>query len=195
LTTSEHRIFRVVSRHSALLSAPSQSGLAEVFRWWDSSGSPLPSSGSPRAVGTPWHRAVPRLSWRSSAGPRSIVATSSRHRTLIRSMPLRLAPVVLAAFLSIPCASLAAERVTYTGRASVIDGDTVEIHGKRIRLYGIDAVESGQRCQKEGRPWRCGRDSAFALADKIGQRPITCYGDEFDRYRRLIARARSMARI
>jgi endonuclease YncB( thermonuclease family) len=83
---------------------------------------------------------------------------------------------------------MAAEMVIYFGRASVIDGDTVEIHGKRIRLYGIDAVESGQRCQKEGRPWRCGRDSAFALADKIGQRPITCSGDEFDQYRRLIAR-------
>ena len=61
-------------------------------------------------------------------------------------------------------------------------------YGKRIRLYGIDAVESGQRCQKEGRPWRCGRDLAFALADKIRERPVTCSGDEFDRYKRLIAR-------
>jgi hypothetical protein len=33
LTTSEHRIFRVVSCHSRSLPAPSQSGLAEVFRW------------------------------------------------------------------------------------------------------------------------------------------------------------------
>ena len=33
-----------------------------------------------------------------------------------------------------------------------------------------------------------GRDSAFALADKIGTRPITCSGDEFDRYQRLVAR-------
>jgi endonuclease YncB( thermonuclease family) len=103
-------------------------------------------------------------------------------------MPLRLAPFVLTAVLSLASASLAAERVTYAGRASVIDGDTVEIHGKRIRLYGIDAVESGQHCQKHGIHWRCGRDSAFALADKIGQRPITCSGDEFDRYKRLIAR-------
>jgi endonuclease YncB( thermonuclease family) len=28
------------------------------------------------------------------------------------------------------------------GRASVIDGDTLEIHGTRIRLFGIDAPES-----------------------------------------------------
>ena len=27
------------------------------------------------------------------------------------------------------------------GRASIIDGDTLEIHGSRIRLWGIDAPE------------------------------------------------------
>ncbi|WP_245473461.1 hypothetical protein [Bradyrhizobium zhanjiangense] len=30
------------------------------------------------------------------------------------------------------------QRVLKTGRASVIDGDTIEIHGTRIRLWGID---------------------------------------------------------
>jgi endonuclease YncB( thermonuclease family) len=30
-----------------------------------------------------------------------------------------------------------------TGQASVIDGDTIEIHGTRIRLFGIHAPESG----------------------------------------------------
>ena len=27
-----------------------------------------------------------------------------------------------------------------TGQASIIDGDTLEIHGTRIRLWGIDAL-------------------------------------------------------
>jgi endonuclease YncB( thermonuclease family) len=33
------------------------------------------------------------------------------------------------------------------GQASVIGGDTIEIHGTRIRLWGIDAPESRQLCQ------------------------------------------------
>ena len=35
------------------------------------------------------------------------------------------------------------------GQASVIDGDTLEIHGTRIRLWGIDAPESTQLCRGE----------------------------------------------
>ncbi|TIW00755.1 MAG: thermonuclease family protein, partial [Mesorhizobium sp.] len=32
------------------------------------------------------------------------------------------------------------------GVASVIDGDTIEVHGQRIRFNGIDAPESKQYC-------------------------------------------------
>ncbi len=37
-----------------------------------------------------------------------------------------------------------------TGPARVIDGDTIEVAGERIRLHGIDAPESGQRCRRLG---------------------------------------------
>ncbi len=49
------------------------------------------------------------------------------------------------------------------GVASVIDGDTLEIRGQRIRFYGIDAPESRQLCRLDGKPWQCGKDAANAL--------------------------------
>ncbi len=50
------------------------------------------------------------------------------------------------------------------GRASVIDGDTIEIHGLRIRLHGVDAPEKGQPCfDAANQPYRCGQKAAMAL--------------------------------
>ena len=50
-----------------------------------------------------------------------------------------------------------------TGAATVIDGDTIEVHGQRIRLHGIDAPESRQLCRMDGKPWQCGKDATNAL--------------------------------
>ncbi len=60
------------------------------------------------------------------------------------------------------------------GTASVIDGDTIEIHGQRIRLHGIDAPEIRQLCRLDGRPWQYGKDADAALAEKIALRAETC---------------------
>ncbi len=74
------------------------------------------------------------------------------------------------------------------GVASVIDGDTIEIHGTRIRLNGIDAPESGQRCQNaRGTAWRCGQQAALALSDRIGRRQVNCQQTDTDRYGPVVA--------
>lgn len=101
-------------------------------------------------------------------------------------MTTRLLVAGLAAMLS--CACLA----DVVGRASVIDGDTIEIHGQRIRLHGIDAPEKGQPCfDATNRPYRCGQKAAMALEEFIGQSPVTCQEKDVDRYGRNVASCRA----
>ena len=73
------------------------------------------------------------------------------------------------------------------GRASVIDGDTIEIRGQRVRLFGIDSPESAQLCQAGQKPYRCGQQAALALADRIGERTVRCQERDTDRYGRVVA--------
>jgi endonuclease YncB( thermonuclease family) len=74
------------------------------------------------------------------------------------------------------------------GRASVIDGDTLEIHGSRIRLWGIDAPESSQLCRGEDSlQYRCGSKAANDLDAFIAGRPVNCLPISLDRYGRTVA--------
>src|SRR5260370_40743547 len=70
------------------------------------------------------------------------------------------------------------------GQASIIDGDTIEIHGQRIRLFGIDAPEHDQLCEAGGNQYRCGQQAALALAGQIGTRTVDCLPRGVDQYGR-----------
>ena len=70
--------------------------------------------------------------------------------------------------------------------AIVVDGDTLEIGGTKIRLHGSDAPESGQLCRWTGKDYRCGWQAA-AVDDPIARRSVRCEKRDVGRYGRTIA--------
>ena len=82
-----------------------------------------------------------------------------------------------------------------TGYAKVIDGDTIRINSKKIRLHGIDAPEKKQSCKKPyltivffsfSENYLCGQVSTNKLIKKINNQIIKCKIKNVDRYNRLI---------
>lgn len=74
-----------------------------------------------------------------------------------------------------------------TGQPRVIDGDTIEIAGERIRLHGIDAPEMKQTCKnRKGKELLCGQLAKQALEKLVRGQGVTCKGDVRDRYKRFI---------
>jgi endonuclease YncB( thermonuclease family) len=60
------------------------------------------------------------------------------------------------------------------GPGAVVDGDTLEVGGVRVRLWGVAAPALGQSCAADGRPYPCGREAAAALAGRVAGREVTC---------------------
>jgi endonuclease YncB( thermonuclease family) len=96
------------------------------------------------------------------------------------------ATITLLLFLLFLSFGLSAQ--TLSGPARVVDGDTLEVQGQRIRLHGVDAPELSQTCQRKGSPYHCGAVSLVRLKELIDGRPVTCQGLDRDRWERVIAR-------
>jgi len=76
----------------------------------------------------------------------------------------------------------------YRGRPRVIDGDTLEIRGERIRLFGVDAPEGGQPWwDEDGREQDAGRSSSDALATLVEGKRLAVKVLREDQYQRSVA--------
>jgi endonuclease YncB( thermonuclease family) len=73
------------------------------------------------------------------------------------------------------------------GHAFVIDGDTIDLAGTRLRLEGIDAPESIQTCtDAHGAPWNCGETATRELRSHLRGHELTCGAMGLDRYHRVL---------
>jgi len=83
--------------------------------------------------------------------------------------------VIIAALIIGACAAgsaVAAENAS--SRATVVDGDTLELSGQTVRLYGIDAPELGQFCLNGSSRYRCGYEAALMLKKLVGNDTVHC---------------------
>lgn len=76
----------------------------------------------------------------------------------------------------------------FSGPVRVVDGDTIRVGQTRVRLQGIDAPESGQRCGSAGiGVWSCGDWVTAQVRERYEGRMAACRFIELDRYARSVA--------
>lgn len=91
--------------------------------------------------------------------------------------------VAFVALLSVKSAGAQA----IAGTARPVDGDTLELAGQRIRLWGIDAPERVQMCEGALGVYECGRDASAVLAAILRGQNAVCEPRDRDRYGRVVA--------
>ncbi len=104
--------------------------------------------------------------------------------------------ICVAVMLFAGAAFVAARMETFTttdisGQVRVVDGDSMALGKRRLRLKGIDAPELAQRCRKDGFDYGCGTESASYLRGLIGGAEVACKGEGIDRYGRDLVRCRA----
>jgi endonuclease YncB( thermonuclease family) len=92
--------------------------------------------------------------------------------------------LVLALLVTSAAAEAPQPSTLITGPARVVDGDTIVVGREKVRLEGIDAPESDQTCQRDGKSWPCGALATATLRSLIRGRSVSCTitgRDRFDR--------------
>ena len=67
------------------------------------------------------------------------------------------------------------ELPSFTSQVSVISGDTLNVQGRRVKLYGIAAPSITQTCANHrGESYTCGKYAALWLQSWLTSNPVTC---------------------
>ena len=77
----------------------------------------------------------------------------------------------------------------FSGKASVIDGDSLKVDGKEVRLFGIDAPEYAQTCfDSNNSEYSCGKISRFFLIKLVSKKNVECLYAQKDKYDRFLSK-------
>jgi endonuclease YncB( thermonuclease family) len=106
----------------------------------------------------------------------------------LKRIGLAAGALVFSGLFQVAAAPTISSTLPLAGPARIVDGDTIEIAGQRIRLEGIDAPEMGQDCATaSGETWPCGRDAAKVLGALTKSRDVACDHRGTDKYGRMLA--------
>lgn len=110
-------------------------------------------------------------------------------------MPAKHSPIIITLFAAVLTACTA---TTESGsslptssaiRAVAVDGDTIRVADRTIRLHGIDAPEYNQSCARTGGgTWPCGQQAKVTLANLLQGQQLECRSVDVDRYQREVAK-------
>ena len=105
---------------------------------------------------------------------------------------LKISVLLVALFSS--SIQVAAASDVISGLARVVDGDTLEISGQKIRIHGIDAPESRQTCLRGSVEWLCGKEASQVMRSLVNGAATTCETQARDRYGRFVSRCEAKGR-
>lgn len=95
--------------------------------------------------------------------------------------------IILSGSLFLDIKSVSDEAIVI-GAARVIDGDTLDIQGNRIRIHGIDTPESRQTCLRGSITWLCGQEASALLRELTKNTQTKCERIDTDRYNRIVGK-------
>jgi endonuclease YncB( thermonuclease family) len=77
----------------------------------------------------------------------------------------------------------------FSGNTFVLDGDSLKVGGKEVRLFGVDAPEYKQTCfDAKKKEYACGQVSRDFLINLAGGKQVTCLYAEKDKYDRFLSK-------
>lgn len=103
---------------------------------------------------------------------------------LLRDIVITVCFLVLLALIALKVKTDAVE--TLGGHYRVVDGDSLALGDRRLRLTGIDAPELTQTCMLHATSWRCGEAAKAMLQTLVDRGVMICKGDRRDKYGRLL---------